>query len=124
MEKIMYVTVNLYSEKKGELNKFLSKFYNTNLEIYQDFTWEKQYTNPIEIAEIVGVFLDNIEDYFIHMWICLDKNVYIHINEQNGNEIIKYLYVFSVFPYIFPRVWLWQFLQPDVDGFVNVPALP
>lgn len=97
MEKIMYVTVNLYSEKKGELNKFLSKFYNTNLEIYQDFTWEKQYANPIELAEIVGVFLDNIEDFFIHMWICLDKNVYININEQNGNEIIKYLY--ERFPY-------------------------
>ena len=97
MEKIMYVTVNLYSEKKGELNKFLSKFYNTNLEIYQDFTWEKQYANPIELAEIVGVFLDNIEDFFIHMWICLDKNVYININEQNGNEVIKYLY--ERFPY-------------------------
>ena len=97
MEKIMYVTVNLYSEKKGELNKFLSKFYNINLEIYQDFTWEKQYANPIELAEIVGVFLDNIEDFFIHMWICLDKNVYININEQNGNEIIKYLY--ERFPY-------------------------
>ena len=97
MEKIMNVTVNLYSEKKGELNKFLSKFYNTNLEISQDFTWEKQYANPIELAEIVGVFLDNIDDFFIHMWICINKNVYININEQDGNEIIKYLY--ERFPY-------------------------
>ena len=97
MEIIMYVTVNLYSEKKGELNIFLSIFYNTNLEIYQDFTWEKKYANPIELAEIVGVFLDNMEDYVIHMWVCLDKNVYININEQNGNEIIKYLY--ERFPY-------------------------
>lgn len=97
MENIMYVTVNLYSQKEGELNKFLSKFYNTNLEIYEDFSWEKQYTNPIELAEIVGVFLDNMEDYLIHMWICLDKNVYININEQNGNEVIKYLY--ERFPY-------------------------
>ena len=97
MENIMYVTVNLYSQKKGELNKFLSKFYNTNLEIYQELTWEKEYSNPIELAEIVGVFLDNMEDYLIHMWVCLDKNVYININEQNGNEIIKYLY--ERFPY-------------------------
>lgn len=93
----MYVTVNLYSQKEGELNKFLSKFYNTNLEIYEAFSWEKEYTNPIELAEIIGVFLDNMEDYLIHMWICLDKNVYININEQNGNEIIKYLY--ERFPY-------------------------
>ena len=93
----MYVTVHLYSQKEGELNKFLSKFYNTNLEIDKNSSWEKQYTNPIELAEIVGVFLDNMEDYLIHMWICLDKNVYININEQNGNEIIKYLY--ERFPY-------------------------
>lgn len=93
----MYVTVNLYSQKKGELNKFLSKFYNTNLEIYEDLNWEKKYTNPIELSEIVGVFLDNIEDYFINMWICIDKNVYININKKNGNEIIKYLY--ERFPY-------------------------
>ena len=88
----MFVSVNLYSEKLGELNNFLSKFYNTNLEIYNDLSWEKKYNNPIEMAEIIGVFLDNIDDYFINMWICLDKNVYINVNEKNGNDIIKYLY--------------------------------
>ena len=88
----MFVSVNLYSEKQGELNNFLSKFYNTNLEIYNDLSWEKKYNNPIEMAEIIGVFLDNIDDYFINMWICLDKNVYINVNEKNGNDIIKYLY--------------------------------
>ncbi len=88
----MFVSVNLYSEKQGELNNFLSKFYNTNLEIYNDLSWEKKYNNPIEIAEIIGVFLDNIDDYFINMWICLDKNIYINVNEKNGNDIIKYLY--------------------------------
>ncbi len=88
----MFVSVNLYSKKLGELNNFLSKFYNTNLEIYDDLSWEKKYNNPIEIAEIIGVFLDNIDDYFINMWICLDKNVYINVNEKNGNDIIKYLY--------------------------------
>ena len=88
----MFVSVNLYSKKLGELNNFLSKFYNTNLEIYNDLSWEKKYNNPIEIAEIIGVFLDNIDDYFINMWICLDKNVYINVNEKNGNDIIKYLY--------------------------------
>lgn len=88
----MFVSVNLYSKKLGELNNFLSKFYNTNLEIYNDLSWEKKYNNPIEMAEIIGVFLDNIDDYFINMWICLDKNVYINVNEKNGNDIIKYLY--------------------------------
>ena len=93
----MYVTVHLYSKKLGELSKILWRFYNTNLEIYEDLSWGKKYNNPIELAEIVGVFIDNIEDYLIHMWICLDKDMYIHINEKNGNDIIKYLY--ERFPY-------------------------
>ena len=38
----MYVTVNLYSQRQGELNNFLSKFYDTNLEIYENLNWEKK----------------------------------------------------------------------------------
>ena len=53
----MYVTVHLYSNKNGELNRFLSKFYNTNLDIYESLRWEQKYNNPIELAEIIGVFL-------------------------------------------------------------------
>ena len=93
----MYVTVNLFSESKGELNNFLSRFYNTNLEIYDSLSWEKQYKNPIELAEIIGVFIDNSDGYSINMWICLDRNIYIQITEQNGNDIIRYLY--ERFPY-------------------------
>ena len=53
----MLVTVNLYSEKKGELNRFLSLFYNTNLNIEENLAWEKKYANPIELAEIVGTLI-------------------------------------------------------------------
>ena len=43
----MLVTVNLYSEKKGEINDFLSRFYNTNVDIPNDLSWEKKYANPV-----------------------------------------------------------------------------
>ena len=88
----MQATVNLYSDKKGELNNFLSRFYNTNLEIYESLKWEKKYANPLELAEIIGTFIDNIDDYNIAMWISLDKNVFISISENNANDIIRYLY--------------------------------
>lgn len=88
----MIASVNLYSNVKGEINKFLSSFYNTDLEIYNSLKWEKQYKNPIEIAEIVGTYIDNFDDFKINMWISLDNDVYINITEQNANEIIKYLY--------------------------------
>ncbi|MCI8759678.1 MAG: hypothetical protein HFJ34_00880 [Clostridia bacterium] len=93
----MLVTVNLYSQKKGELNKFLSHFYNTHFDIENDLSWEKKYANPVELAEIVGTFIDNSETYDINMWISLDKNVFVHITDENADDIIKYLY--ERFPY-------------------------
>ena len=88
----MQASVNLISNKKGELNNFLSRFYNTNLEIYDSLKWEKKYANPLELAEIIGTFIDNIDDYDITMWISLDKNVFISVSEDNADDIIKYLY--------------------------------
>ncbi len=93
----MSVSVNLYSKQKGELNKFLSKFYNTSFNLHDSLNWEKKYANPIELAEIIGTFIDNLEDYNLSMWICLDKDVFIHITEENADDIIKYLY--ERFPY-------------------------
>ena len=46
----MVAFVNLYSKNKGELNNFLSKFYNNNLKITDDNSWEKDFNNPVEAA--------------------------------------------------------------------------
>ena len=84
--------VNLYSKNKGELNNFLSKFYNNNLKITDDNSWEKDFNNPVEIAELVGAYIDNNDNYNISMWICLDEGVLIKITNKNADDIIKYLY--------------------------------
>lgn len=93
----MVAFVNLYSKNKGELNNFLSKFYNNNLKITDDNSWEKDFNNPVEIAEIVGAYIDNNDNYNISMWICLDEGVLIKITNKNADDIIKYLY--ERFPY-------------------------
>lgn len=93
----MIAKINLYSNKKGELNRFLSHFYNTNFDIEESLKWDKEYANPIELAEIIGAYIDNVDDYFLNMWICLDKNVYINVTAENGDTVIKYLY--ERFPY-------------------------
>ena len=93
----MIAKVKFQSSKKGELDRFLSEFYNTNLNIPDKTYWEKEYRNPIEISDIIGAFIDNIENFEIKLWICLDKDVYININENNANQIIKYL--FERYPY-------------------------
>ena len=91
------ITVNLFSEKPGEVNKFLSHFYNTNLELNTALKWNKQYANPVELAEIIGTYIDNIDNYSLNMWISLDKDIYLHVTEHNADDIIKYLY--ERFPY-------------------------
>ena len=91
------ITVNLFSEKPGEVNKFLSHFYNTNLELNYALSCNKNYENPIEMAEIIGTYIDNVDKYTLNMWISLDKGIYLHVNEYNADDIIKYLY--ERFPY-------------------------
>ncbi len=93
----MIASVIFYSNEKGELNKFLSRYYETNLNIKDCLKWEKEYKNPIEMAELIGTFIDNNEDFKINMWICLDDGIYINVTNINANEIIKYLY--ERFPY-------------------------
>ena len=92
----MVATVNIYSNKKGELNKFLSHFYNTDLDIENELKWEKKYENPIELAEIIGIYIDNSDNYMLNMWISLDKDVFINVTNDNANKIIKYLIAFII----------------------------
>ena len=91
------MTVYLFSENPGEVNAFLSHFYQTDFGIPEKKSWKKNYANPVEMADIIGTYVDNIDTYTLKMWICLDKDVYIDITERNGNAIIKYLY--ERFPY-------------------------
>ncbi len=93
----MIAKIILFSNEKGELNKFLSRFYNTNLDIENNLKWEKESANPVELAEILGTFIDNSDDYVLSMWLCLDQDVFVNITNENANDIIKYLY--ERFPY-------------------------
>lgn len=91
-------SVSLYTDKEGELQKFLSKFYNSNFsELKNNLIWVKEYQNPVELAEIIGIFADNYDDFFLKMLISIDKDVFINITSKNANNVIKYL--FERFPY-------------------------
>ena len=117
---IMESTVRLYSSKIGEISKFLNKFFNTNEYILnsdihvEDYTnkskndnainatitnvnkrtleWEKNYRNPVEIADIIGALIENNDKYSINMWISIDEGLFINVTDYNADEIIRYLY--------------------------------
>ena len=94
----MNAIVKLYSDKSGEIFRFLNHFQKKPLEkIENHLLWQKEYENPIEIAEIIGTFIDNSDDFNIYILVCLDKNVFIQINQNNADDFIKYLY--ERFPY-------------------------
>ncbi len=89
----MSTIVNLYSTKKNEIKKFLENYYDKNIEIKNDdLEWKKEFDNPIEMAEIMGTFIDNSDKYEINMWISLDSGVLINVTEYNLDDIIRYLY--------------------------------
>jgi len=88
--------VNLYSKTNNEISRFLN---NYNEEKINDnlLEWEKEFINPIELADIIGVFIDNNEKYDINMWISLDKDFFINVTDNNADQIIRYL--FERYPY-------------------------
>lgn len=92
----MLAFVNINSQKNGEVNRFLSKFYDHNLKL-RESNWQKKFSNPIEIAELIGVYIDNFEDFDLSFWFSLDEGVVVKVDKTNANEIIKYLY--ERFPY-------------------------
>ena len=93
----MYTIVNLYSDKKGEISRFLNSYYNKEVNIENDLKWENTYENPIEIADIIGSLIDNNDKYNINMWISLDTDTFVNVTEYNVDSIIRYLY--ERFPY-------------------------
>ena len=88
----MHTIVNLYSDKKGEINRFLRKFYSKDVILPYDLKWEMDFENPIEMADIIGAFIDNNDFYNINMWVSLDKGAFINVTENNADKLIRYLY--------------------------------
>lgn len=88
----MGVIVSLYSSKKGEINNFLSKFYEKNLNINNSLKWEQTFANPIDSVNIIGTFIDNKENFDINMWVSLDTGFFINVTDFNSDKIIRYLY--------------------------------
>lgn len=92
----MSVIVNLYSKNDSEISRFLDSYNKEKID-NNILEWKKEFKNPIEIADMIGVFIDNNEDYDINMWISLDKDFFINVTDNNADQIIRYL--FERYPY-------------------------
>lgn len=96
----MQSIVSLYSIIPGELERFLENYYggtNFDKSDFSDKQWGKKFENPVEIVDLIGAYIENIDDYNICMWISIDSGVFIKVTTDNADELIRYL--FERFPY-------------------------
>lgn len=93
----MKVNVRLYSPQNGEIDKFLTSFYDKKIQLLDDLKYNISFENPVEIADLIGTFIENNDKYKINMWVSLDKGVYINVTEHNADKLIRYIY--ERFPY-------------------------
>ena len=88
----MFFSINIYSDKKDEIENFLKDYYSENVSLDNKLFWNKFFSTPFELIDIMSVYIDNKEKYNINLWISLDKNVFICVTENNINNLIKYIY--------------------------------
>lgn len=93
----MVAKVFLLSSKSDDISEFLYKFYDKEIDIDNSMSWTSDFFNPVDLAEIIAAFVDNISNFDIIMWISLDQNLFIRISPNNADIIIKYL--FERYPY-------------------------
>jgi len=94
---ILKTNVSLYSPENGEINRFLSSFYDKKIQLPNDLKYNISFQNPVEMTDLIGAYIENNDKYNINMWISLDKGVYINVTQYNADKLIRYIY--ERFPY-------------------------
>ena len=64
----------------------------SSINIFSEINWHKSYKNPVEMTDLIGVFIDNHENFKISLWVCLDHDVYIRVSDKNADKLIRYIY--------------------------------
>ncbi|NMA35050.1 MAG: hypothetical protein GX940_10975 [Clostridiaceae bacterium] len=90
----MSLTINLWSRKAGELKRFLSSFYECEVEIADDAEgWFHEYARPVEAVDIISAVIDNSDRFQITMYIQLNDGKLYHVTEENHNDVIKDIFM-------------------------------
>lgn len=88
----MNFSINIYSNKNGEIRNFLEKFYSKKIVLVNELFWNQNFNSPFEMIDIISCYIDNKDKFEMSIWITIDKNLFINISENNINQLIKYIY--------------------------------
>ncbi len=86
----MAITVNLWSDKAGEIKRFLEKYYEKDIKMDDDveqliYVYEK----PLEAVDLISVVMDNKDKYRLSLCIQVDSHDIHPVTAENHNDIIK-----------------------------------
>jgi len=89
---ILKTSIRLYSTENGEINRFLTAFYQKEIEIQNNLKYNIEFENPVEMVDLISTFIENKYKFKLNIWISFDKGIYINITEHNADKIIRYIY--------------------------------
>jgi hypothetical protein len=86
----MSVTISLWSTLQGEIQRFLSCYYQRDIKTdAHSNRWMGDFLNPLDSIDMISALMDNIENYNVTMYIHME-NGYLHkITKINYNDVIK-----------------------------------
>ena len=88
----MNVRVNIVAERKGEIKKFLDRFYEKDMKVDNDVSeWMYTYYRPLDVIDLISVLIDNPGKYCLTPWISIDSDFFVKVTDENINMLIKYL---------------------------------
>lgn len=89
------ITVSLITNRKNELNRFLSTYYEKEMNIKNEaFKWSLHCNSPLECLNLVTTAIDNNDKYNMQIFVNLPE-LDAFINDDNINAFVKYIYMSS-----------------------------
>ena len=86
------ITVSLITNQKDEINRFLSTYYQREMDIKNEtFKWSMICNSPFECLNIVTTAIDNNDKYNMQVHISMPELEAV-IDDNNVNDFVKYIY--------------------------------
>lgn len=100
----MSLTVNLWSRKNGELERFLESYYDgdtliVDIEEIEQLDeigggeWSCVYNRPLEAVDMISAVMDNNDKYQISICVQIDEGQMHIVTQENYNEVIKDIFL-------------------------------
>ncbi len=86
----MSIAVSLCSEQRGEIRKFLEKYYDKQIALDEDVEhWIYVYHKPVDAIDIISIVVDNRDKYDISLCVQIDAEELYPVTFENHNDVIK-----------------------------------